>query len=653
MKRIAPKVRSMTPRRRKAVLLPSALMLAVGLALPGVGASTGAETAWTPGPPLYDMGKTPNVSVTMEDGAVLRADVFFPVNRTTGEAATGPFPVILTQTPYGKTISGSLQALAGAANPYLVERGYIHVVADIRGTGGSQGSWGPLDPIQAKDGAALVCWAADLPNSNGRVGTVGPSYLGLIQLMTAAEIGPDSPLKAIFPIVAGADLYRDVIFQGGIVDIEFAAWYLPLMVLANMGNPILELATEPQALPKVEADHARMLTEFHASIVTNVATNGDQAFHGAYWDERSPSGMIERIVSNDIPAFLVGGWRDLFQRGTPLLYSGFQNAYAGRPVDAPMDPSQAPTGRYQLLMGPWYHVQYGEGIELDPIMLRWFDTWLKDASTGMADDPAPFHTYEMGTGRLLDVARYPVQEATPTTYFLDAGGKLSTTAPASPSGEDLILFTGVSNPCTVSTQQWGAGALILAGGLPSPCGGPELIPPAGPGTLAYTSAPFAADTVLAGPIGATLYATSTRPDTEFIVTLHDIAPSGEATQISSGALLGSFRGLDTERTWTGADGLPIRPWHAYTRESVQPVTPGEVTRFDIEVFPTFTRLATGHRLRVTITTSDVPHLLPIPAQMLNLIGGVYQLQRNATAASSIQLPLAPASSFTATCSICG
>ncbi len=608
---------------------------------------------WSPGPVIYDVGKTLNVPVTMSDGTVLRADVAFPVEQATGESATGPFPVVLTQTPYGKTISGSLEALAGAANPYLIRRGYIHVVADIRGTGGSQGSWGPLDPIQARDGAELVRWAAELPHSNGKVGTVGPSYLGLIQLMTASEVGPNSPLRAIFPIVAGADLYRDVIFQGGIVDIEFASWYLPLMVLANMGNPFLELAREPQALPKVERDHARMLTEFHADVVTNVATNGDKAFYGDYWNERTPSKMIPAIVDNGIPAFIVGGWRDLFQRGTPLLYSGFQNAFAGLSVDAPMNPAIPVTGRYQLLMGPWFHVQYGEGIDLDPILLKWFDTWLKDMPTGMADEAAPFHTYEMGTGRLLDVARYPVDEAVPTTFFLNAGRSLTSTPPATAAGSDQVAFTGVSNPCTLSTQQWGAGALILAGGLPSPCVGPELAPAPGPAALSYSTAPFAADSVIAGPIGATLYATSTRPDAELIVTLYDVAPGGGATQISTGALLGSFRALDQERTWSAPDGRPFRPWHLYTEDSVQPLTPGEVTRFDVEVFPTFTRLAAGHRLRLTITTSDSPHLLPMPAQMLNLIGGVYRVQRNAGAASFLEIPLAPASAFTTPCGICG
>ena len=636
--------------RARRVLVPVLAMLALAVVAIVPRPTRAAE--WVPGPSVYEVGTERNVPVTMEDGTVLRTDVSFPVDRATGEPAAGPFPVILTQTPYGKTISGYVRGLAGAANPYLVERGYIHVVADIRGTGGSQGTWGPLDPIQAKDGAALVRWAAALPHSNGRVGTTGPSYLGFIQLMTAAEIGPGSPLKTIFPIVVGADLYRDVIFQGGIVDIEFSAWYLPLMGLASTGNPLLELYSEPQAIPKVEADHARMFTDFHASIVPEIATNGDRAFHNEYWDVRTPSRMIQRIVDNDITAFISGGWRDLFQRGTPLLYSGFQNAYAGRDVDAPMTETQPTTGRYQLLMGPWFHVQYGEGIDLNPIMLRWFDTWLKDVPTGMAEDPTPFHSYEMETGRIVDVARYPFAEATPRTFFFGEGGTLAPTPPVT-SGEDRVVFTGVSNPCTVSTQQWGAGALILAGGLPAPCGEPERLPPAGPGMLAYTTEPLAEDSVIAGPTAATLYATSTRPDAELIATIYDVAPDGAATQVSSGALLGSFRALDQSRTWTGPDGRPFRPWHHYTRDSVQPVVPGEVTRFDVEIFPTFWRLAAGHRLRVVITTSDTPHLLPIPAQMVNLIGGVYAVQRSPAASSSIQVPLAPAGAFATACSICG
>jgi hypothetical protein len=77
-----------------------------------------------------------------------------------------------------------------------------------------------------------------------------------------------------------------------------------------------------------------------------------------------------------------------------------------------------------------------------------------------------------------------------------------------------------------------------------------------------------------------------------------------------------------------------------------------VTRYDIEVRPTFAQLAAGHRLRVTISTSDVPHIVPSPPQIENLAGGVYGIQHNSAAASFLELPLGPASAFTKTCGIC-
>src|SRR5207249_974353 len=80
-----------------------------------------------------------------------------------------------------------------------------------------------------------------------------------------------------------------------------------------------------------------------------------------YWQARAPVNMLERIVENGIPAYLVGGYDDVYQRGEPLVYSGFQNAYDRRPVKAPMSPAQRVTGRYQLMQGPWYHLTAGTG----------------------------------------------------------------------------------------------------------------------------------------------------------------------------------------------------------------------------------------------------------------------------------------------------
>jgi predicted acyl esterase len=87
----------------------------------------------------------------------------------------------------------------------------------------------------------------------------------------------------------------------------------------------------------------------------------------------------------------------------------------------------------------------------------------------------------------------------------------------------------------------------------------------------------------------------------------------------------------------------ILPYHPYTAQSKQPVPPGTVTRFDIEIRPTFAELGVGHRLRLNLTTSDLPALLPTEADATNLVGGVYQVQRNQAAASYVEALSGPAS----------
>ncbi|MGH2967090.1 MAG: CocE/NonD family hydrolase [Solirubrobacterales bacterium] len=629
-------------------------------------ASAPASAApWQPGPERYGVGEHQNVPVTMSDGTVLRADVYFPTDKTSGAAAAGSFPVILTQTPYGKS-SGSAASFPGGeqlaglsgTNPYLVKRGYIDVIADVRGTGASEGSWSLFDPAQGRDGAQLVRWAAKRPHSSGKVGTLGASYLGINQLFTAANLKPGSPLKAMFPIIAANDVYRDTAFDGGLLDTEFGGIFLGLTAGLNLANPILESFIQNPSDPSVLnvlAQHIGGLLAFHASLLANVETDGNQAYDESFWRSRRPQSILGQIVRNRIPAFLVGGWFDLFQRGEPLNYSDLQNLAAGRGVGLPMKPGQQASGRYQLMMGPWYHVTAGEGIDMNRLELAWFDRWLKDKPTGIDQTKTPLHLYQLGTGKWLDASRYPIEGATPKAYYVRPGKALAPSAPPASGGSDQVVWTGLSSPCGLSTEQWGAGLLQLvleqAGGS-DPCAGEDSTTQAGPGAVTYTTAPFAKPQVLAGPIDATLYATSNRPDAEFVVNVEDVAPNGSSRPLTSGAFLGSFRQLDQARTWWAGNGKPLLPYHPYTRASKQAVPTGKVTRYDIEVRPTFAQLAAGHRLRVTISTSDVPHIVPSPSQIENLAGGVYGIQHNSAAASFLELPLGRASAFTKTCGIC-
>lgn len=312
-------------------------------------AAPATASAWTPEAASYKIGEQANVGVRMADGTVIRANVYYPTVPSSGAAAPGPFPVIMVQDPYGKDSAGSASGAQGGPEassetgevPYLIERGYIDVVAEVRGTGGSEGTFDLLNPIQAQDGATLVRWAARLPHSTGKVGLYGPSYMGLNQYMTANALGPRSPLKALFPIVAGNDTYRDIAFDGGILDAE-ADLILTGTVFGPVEelNPVAEDNRDLAELLKVEREHAPGLASYNANQITNIDTGGDQAYDGSYWQARAPRNMLAHVVADGIPVFSVGGQFDLYQRGVPLDYSGLQNAYDGRPVNAPMLPNQ-------------------------------------------------------------------------------------------------------------------------------------------------------------------------------------------------------------------------------------------------------------------------------------------------------------------------
>ena len=233
--------------------------------------------AWTPEPATYGVGEQGNDAIKASDGTVLRANVYYPTDPKTGAAEPGPFPVILTQTPYGKDdakfAGGNLAALGGGRT-YLVQRGYIDVVVDVRGTGGSEGEWGLFDPVQGHDGATLVNWAAGLPHSDGDVGLLGASYLGINQFETAADAGP-AHVKAMFPIIAGNDIYKDTAFAGGFVDIEFSSFYLALTAGLNL---LLPTAEGNNDFATALTDHVHDLADFDAQLVANVETGGDEAY---------------------------------------------------------------------------------------------------------------------------------------------------------------------------------------------------------------------------------------------------------------------------------------------------------------------------------------------------------------------------------------
>ncbi len=383
-----------------------------------------------------------------------------------------------------------------------MSRGYIHAVVQVRGTGDTTGPDGEpivnelFAPRQAKDGVALVDWAAKLPTSNGKVGLQGCSQLGINQIFTAAAVGPNSPLKVILPACAsnGYEGY----FSGG----------MPSQIIGLFGSfPSASLSGPKNGAVNDATSKA---------IKEEVLAGGPKAYDRAYWQARSTANVLPKVVDNKIPALLWSGWQPTDGPGSLYEYAILQNAWAHRPPFAAMSPKQRTTGRYQIVIGPWMH---GQGLD-DAIQLEWYDTWLKGQDTGIADTNTPMHLFELQSDRWVNATTYPLTHDY-TALHLGADGALSTSAPKAAGS---------------TTMHWGDPATTGT-------------------TVTFDATPLDRDKVVAGPIGATIYAKSSNRNLNLIATLNDVSPDGRVNQLVTGSIVGSLRAVDTKASWLDTNGL--------------------------------------------------------------------------------------------------
>jgi predicted acyl esterase len=544
------------------------------------GTSQAGTGAWQPEPASYGVSQPVITSVRMDDGVEIWTEAVYPTDPATGARAAGTFPVLLTQNPYGNTPDPT------APGDFFVQRGYIYVAADVRGTGNSGGQVSWFGQRQGEDGAELVNWAAHaLPGSDGSVGLDGCSYLGVDQWFTAAAVGPGSALKAITPFCTDSDFYDDLTADGGI----------PTPFVADIGHgeprgPQDDPATDPQSV-----------------VIAQEADGGPDSYDNSYWQSLDVQQLLPRIVANGIPALTEAGWDDLFPGGNLGAYVAAQNAYFRRPLTAPITPGEPVTGRYQAIVGPWTHGENVNGTVLEDIRLEWFDTWLKGERTGMADTATPLHIFENTASQWVDTAAWPASPAA-AAYRLGADGTL-----------------GTGKLAGTSTLSWAPGS-----------------------SLTYTSAPLTRSAVLDGPSDLTVYASSSATDVELTATLNVLSPAGTVVKQADGALLGSQREVDQQQSWYGTDGILLQPAHPLTQASQQAVVPGQVTRYDIALLANFTLIPAGDRIQVVLTSQPPANfhlpLAPTPQEQANLAGGTYTIDNGD---SVLDLPLASPGQFTA------
>lgn len=368
---------------------------------------------WTPAPVTYGTALEKQISVTMSDGTILKADVSYPTDLVTGARAKGPFPVILTQTPYVFS-----QPTAG---DYFVQRGYIYVTAYVRGTTTSGGQFGLFSPRDGQDGAELVKWAVGYQGSNGIVGLHGGSYAGLNQVYSVAALGKNSPVKAMQASCMGAEFYRETYFASGIPT-------QTLNFLNVIGNAV--------------GGNGGAAT-FGTTGYANILAGQDKAYFGDFWKTRTPGSYVQKVVDANIPMLLWSSDGDIYAQSSLDMYAYLQNAYAGSPIYGPMDKSKTPTGRYQVIISQGGHCQN----EDQRVELEWFDTWLKGVNTGMDKTAMPIHANEQVSNRWLNTSHYPVVSSY-TKYYLDNSNALSATQPTT-AGLETIAWDQPSNGAVV------------------------------------------------------------------------------------------------------------------------------------------------------------------------------------------------------------
>ncbi|MFL6023080.1 MAG: CocE/NonD family hydrolase [Marmoricola sp.] len=587
-------------------------------------ASSAKTAAWAPRAAQYANTVTlSDLPIPMDDGVVLRGDLILPADAN-GKAIDKKFPVIATITAYNKGVQQYAGGLAGGDPKFLVERGYAQLTVDARGTGTSAGQWCTFCAREDKDFSEVMQWAHEQSWSNGLTAMDGPSYMGIAQIFAAA--GHPDGLKAIFPQVPGADVYRDVVASGGQLDVGFMPLWLGLVTVTGLIPP-MSPPSDPSPLMTL-ADHLASAGTFTVPLVLKAFAGQEPAYDGPFYTQRSPINVVSKV---NVPTFFVSGEYDLFQRGTPLLFENLQKR--GVPT--------------KMIIGPWNHLQASGGGDvgkaglgtLDELKLRWFDHYVKGlADPGLDADVPPITYYEQGTGAWKSAGSWMgdrhagVYKLSGTSQTAGADGTLTTGTAT--SGSSSVYPIPVSGLCTRSTDQWTAGVMSELK-LDNPCNTNNAWNDKT--GVVFSTAPVTKAVTLQGPINARLYVSSTSGDGMLSVAIEDEAPDGTVSRLTGGWQVISHRALNTAKS-RYLDGQLIQPYHPFTKAAQAKLPAGAIAPVDVEVFPTGAKILPGHRLRIAVQAFDIPHLAPIFPDLLSTLT-VINIVNSAHYPSRIVLPL--------------
>jgi hypothetical protein len=500
-----------------------------------------------------------DVAIAMRDGVVLRADVYRP-------EAGAPVGAIVNRTPYDRT--SPLIQLAAIEPERVVDAGFALVCQDVRGRFGSDGEFYTFFS-DGKDSFDTVEWTAAQPWCDGAVGMAGRSYAAAVQWLGAAERPPH--LKAISPIVTGSDYYHGWIYEGGAFQLGFNVFWVMLMSDPRAAGKLDDVYRHLplRTLPVPELAWARLYAHWLAHCTDD-----------HYWRSLSINRRYEQI---DVPALIVGGWYDVFLRGTLENYVGMQERAGSE---------EARRGQ-RLIIGPWAHgTTYGpypdhsfapfsphDALDVAEHQLRFFERWLRGKRNGLDDEP-PVRIFVMGENRWREEDDWPLARARADAWYLRADGRLTLDGPGDERPDEYVYDPHDPAPTIGGPTSLPAKRMRVNSG---PLDQSRLLDR--PDVLAYTSDVLDAPVEVTGPVSFVLHAATDSRDTDFVAKLVDISPEGEAIILAEGLFRARFRdGFDVEHL----------------------LEPGSVYAFTIDLAATSNVFLAGHRIGLLVTSSSFP-----------------------------------------------
>jgi uncharacterized protein len=528
-----------------------------------------------------------NFQVPMRDGVHLATDVYRP-------AADGRYPTIVNRLPYDKElpiVNFSFDTLRAA------QSGYAVVVQDTRGRYQSEGTFTPFAD-EAADGADTIAWAAAQPWSTGEVGMVGGSYFGATQWLAATEAPP--ALRALAPFVTTDQYYESWAYQGGAFQLGFNLhWCLFSLGLGELLRQIGSGSAKPERLAELieavddnEALYRRLPLTDVPELDGLAAYYRDWLAHPAYdhyWKATAPRESWDRIT---VPALNMGGWYDLFLKGTIANYVGMKERGG----------SEQARALQRLVIGPWAHgpltgwypqrnfgvLSGTDGHDITGLQLRWFDQLLRGEEKGLEHDK-PVQIFVMGADEWRDEDDWPLPGTEYVDWYLSSDGRANTAAGdgrLSPDGpvdspEDLYLYDPRDPVPTVGGPTYLPGLFIGANAGPRDQREVERRHD----VLSYTSEPLPEPLTVIGPVELVLHASSSALDTDFTAKLVDVAPDGTAHNLADGILRARYRDSLSE---------PVL------------LEPGTVYELRIDLVATANVFAAGHRIRLDVSSSNFP-----------------------------------------------